>query len=101
MRDSLEDWNVRSDEAVLVANELATNAIVHAGSEFMVEVSLFDHTCRIGVVDRAETRPRLHRRSRSAVHGRGMSIVDSMSHKWGVERRHTGKSVWCDVAVTE
>jgi anti-sigma regulatory factor (Ser/Thr protein kinase) len=100
VRDSLETWKVRSDEAVFVANELATNAIVHAQSEFAVEVSLHDSRCRIEVVDNDPTEPRETPKSTTSSSGRGLALVKALSSSWGVEPRPDGKRVWCDVDVS-
>ena len=100
VRDSLETCKVRSDEAVFLANELATNAIVHARSEFVVEVSLFDSTCRIEVVDNDPTHPREPPKNNSRPSGRGLALVKALSRSWGVEPRSTGKGVWCDIPVS-
>jgi anti-sigma regulatory factor (Ser/Thr protein kinase) len=100
VRDSLENWKIRSDEAVFLANELATNAIVHARSEFVVEVSLVDSTCRIEVVDHDPTQPRELPKSDTTPSGRGLALVNALSRSWGVEPRDEGKGVWCDVAVS-
>ncbi len=100
VRDSLETWKVRSDEAIFLANELATNAIVHANSDFVVEVSLHDSTCRIEVVDGDPTQPREAARSNTSPSGRGLALVKALSSSWGVEPRDEGKGVWCDIAVS-
>ncbi|MGO9343068.1 MAG: ATP-binding protein [Acidimicrobiales bacterium] len=100
VRDSLDNWRVRSDEAVFLANELATNAIIHARSEFVVEMSLYDSTCRIEVVDHDPNRPREAPQSNATPNGRGLALVRALSRSWGVESRDEGKGVWCDVAVS-
>jgi anti-sigma regulatory factor (Ser/Thr protein kinase) len=99
VRDSLETWKVRSDEAVLLANELATNAIVHAKGDFAVEVSLNETTCRIEVVDSDPGQVREPPRNITAATGRGLALVRAMSSSWGVVSRVDGKGVWCDVDV--
>jgi anti-sigma regulatory factor (Ser/Thr protein kinase) len=99
VRDSLETWNLRSEEAVFLANELATNAIVHAHSEFIVEMSTDDEVCRIEVLDRDTQRPKIRARNFDSSHGRGLELVNAMSRSWGIERRTAGKTVWCDISV--
>jgi anti-sigma regulatory factor (Ser/Thr protein kinase) len=99
VRDSLENWCVASDDAVLLANELATNAIVHTHGDFVVEVSVFESTCRIGVVDHDPHRPRVNAALPSDPSGRGLALVDALSKSWGVESRDDGKAVWFDVSV--
>jgi anti-sigma regulatory factor (Ser/Thr protein kinase) len=100
VRDSLSHWCVRSDEAVLLANELATNAIVHTHGDFVVEVSVYNSTCRIGVIDRDPNRRlRVTDASPDDASGRGLALVDALSESWGVESRDEGKAVWFDVSV--
>lgn len=86
-----------SDEAVLLANELATNAIVHTGKGFVVEVSCFDSTVRIGVVDHDSGTPRVKDALPDDSSGRGLALVEALSDSWGIESRDDGKAVWCDV----
>lgn len=93
------DLQVRSEEAVFLANELATNAIVHAGGEFLVEVAVDDSTCRIGVIDHDFQVPEVEGVGHDATRGRGLALVEAMSSSWGVEQRGDGKSVWCEVIV--
>jgi anti-sigma regulatory factor (Ser/Thr protein kinase) len=99
VRESLDTMNLTSEEAVFLANELATNAIVHAGGEFVVEVSINDHTCRIGVIDHVQERPDVTHVDQDATSGRGLALVEALSSSWGVEDRADGKAVWCDVPV--
>jgi anti-sigma regulatory factor (Ser/Thr protein kinase) len=100
VRESLDSLCLGSDEAVLLANELATNAILHAQSEFVVEVSVRERTCRIGVVDHDQRRPdKIEEVDHDATRGRGLALVQALSTSWGVEDRENGKAVWCDVTV--
>jgi hypothetical protein len=74
VRESLDSLCLGSDEAVLLANELATNAILHAQSEFVVEVSVRERTCRIGVVDHDQRRPdKIEEVDHDATRGRGLA----------------------------
>ena len=100
VRESLDTMSLRSEAAVFLANELATNAIVHAGGEFVVEVSITDHSCRIGVIDHAQQeRPGVSVVDHDATSGRGLALVEALSTSWGVEDRPDGKAVWCDVPL--
>ncbi|MFZ0666982.1 MAG: ATP-binding protein [Acidimicrobiales bacterium] len=100
VRESLQRCRVRSDEAILLANELATNAIVHTHKDFVVELSVNDSTCRIGVLDHDTGNPKLTNAKPSDSNGRGLALVKALSNSWGVERRDDGKAVWCDIAVS-
>jgi anti-sigma regulatory factor (Ser/Thr protein kinase) len=100
VRDSLQRCRVHSEEAILLANELATNAIVHTRKDFVVEVSVYNSTCRIGVLDHDTGNPKLTNAKPSDSNGRGLALVKALSNSWGVERRDDGKAVWCDIPVS-
>ena len=94
-----------SDEAVerarLVASELATNAIVHAGSGFDLEVKLRadDHQVWIGVTDdAAEELPAYAERDALRPGGMGLYLVDAMAISWGMHPASRGKVVWACLA---
>lgn len=89
------DWAL--DDATLVCSELVTNALLHARTDFTVEIQVNDHGVRIQVVDgnlRAPSRPEI---PPIATSGRGLLLVEALSAKWGVELREDGKAVWADL----
>lgn len=95
VRQVLGCWgSCRLEEAVLVASELSTNAVVHAGSSFSVVLALLDEGVRVSVRDEApfsdDSEP-----SVDTVHGLG--IVARVSSSWGIERHDQGKTVWSEL----
>lgn len=82
------------DEACLVASELASNAVRHVGSPFMVSVQSSAETVRVAVRDVSRERPR--RITPSQVGGRGLMIVERLSSRWGTDMRPDGKVVWSE-----
>lgn len=83
------------DEIVLVASELATNAVEHARTPFEVALHTDDHL-HIDVVDGSPALPIVRPWSSSAESGRGMQIVDAICDRWGVEVHEHAKRVWCE-----
>lgn len=81
--------------ATLVLSELATNAVLHAGSPFVVRVWSTGESVRLEVEDSSPRLPMITHES--TMSGRGLSIVEALSRSWGAERRGTGKVVWADV----
>ena len=84
------------DEVRLVASELATNAVVHAATEFTVvlegEVTSVLLTVRDGS---SGSLPRLNIAPATAASGRGLHIVDVVSQEWGVgDPEGAPTSVW-------
>jgi anti-sigma regulatory factor (Ser/Thr protein kinase) len=104
VRAALRDTGSESDDVLLVASELVTNAVVHSGCEpghrINVEVSEQSQRVLISVHDpglsdlRAVPRPA----SASAVGGWGLRLVAQLSERWGADRPK-GYRVWAEVAV--
>ena len=76
-------------------SELATNAVLHAGTDFTVSVDLDDAPCACRCATAAAAapraapvRPRRHHRPRPRPGG-------SLAQDWGVEVDGAGKTVWC------
>jgi anti-sigma regulatory factor (Ser/Thr protein kinase) len=97
LRELLRRWELPDDtvdDAVLITTELATNAIVHAGTTFHVVVELQGRLLRIAVIDGC-TRPPRRRTDR----GLGLRIVTRTALRWGWWEYDTGKTVWAEVFV--
>jgi anti-sigma regulatory factor (Ser/Thr protein kinase) len=83
------------EDVELVVSELATNAVVHAGSPFTVTLGASEETVLLEVLDRAHTSPTLVANHTLETSGRGIAIMQAVSRDWGVsELSSGGKSVW-------
>ena len=88
------------DIAVLIASELATNAVQHAASSFVVEVDLRDDAVRVAVRDRSvEGIGVQHEALNHEESGRGLSLVGALSRTWGVRATPRGKVVWAELSA--
>jgi len=78
----------------LVVSELATNALVHGRTPFVVTLSREGDTVRVTVSDDgpwlADTAPH----QSLQVGGRGLVIVNVLSREWGVIAEVASKTVW-------
>lgn len=109
VRYALAAWHLTEatrlvEEAELVASELVTNAVRHArGTSIRVTLTLLGPDgVRVAVVDRSRACPRRCAPDASEAHGRGLLLVNALSHRWGWERmcwqdRVWGKRVWSDL----
>lgn len=88
-----------ADDAQLVVSELATNAVVHAGTPFSVSVRCDGAAIRVSVHDRSLTQPILREAGPSARSGRGLRLVASVARDWGVETACDGKTVWAELPL--
>jgi anti-sigma regulatory factor (Ser/Thr protein kinase) len=93
-----------SETAALLVSELATNAVVHAASDFAVTVVYPTPSgrVRVEVTDRDETQPAPTRPPPNVPHGRGLFLVATLADEWGVRevRRRSGKSIWFELTPT-
>jgi len=87
-------------DAQLVVSELATNAVVHAGTPFTVVLSRDGDSVRLSVTDGMayaldppvatvwfDTR------------GRGLYLVSAYSKDWGITPTQAGKTVWASFSL--
>jgi len=86
-------------EASQVVSELATNSVIHAGTQFEVEISYEAGVLRIGVSDLSPRGPIAKSHSERATTGRGLHLVAAVSEDWGTEARPGGKTVWCTLRL--
>jgi anti-sigma regulatory factor (Ser/Thr protein kinase) len=83
------------DDPQLVVSELVTNAVIHARTEIVVRVVPGDDGgVRVEVLDGSSEVPGPRLASAGANDGRGLTLVDHFTPKWGVDRIPTGKVVW-------
>ncbi|GAB2834319.1 hypothetical protein GCM10027073_73430 [Streptomyces chlorus] len=121
VRAALAEWTERAlpgaerlttragDDAMLVASELVTNAVVHAGTEVRLSCRLEAETGAL-VIEVADRHPSRSPRDsepdapsgespESTEYGRGLRLVAALSEAWGITYRpgaHT-KSVWARI----
>jgi hypothetical protein len=88
-----------ADDAALVVSELATNAVLHAHSEFTVTLTGSEDVIRINVHDTmplpagAEADTTL---PAAPLHGLG--AVAALAVRWGAEPADGGKNVWAELS---
>ncbi|MEU9649137.1 ATP-binding protein [Streptomyces sp. NPDC048110] len=101
LRIHLEYWGLRelADAAELCVSELVANVIKHVGPDTPTTLvaSLRSSHLRIEVHDPdARALPTLTWAAPDAEAGRGMTLVDAVSDRWGVELTGDRKITWCE-----
>lgn len=96
---SLDAWDAVAFETAgeQVISELATNAALHAHSEFTVHLRLDPDCLVVEVSDSSTVLPQQREYSSTATTGRGLTLVTALSDEWGVQSSPTGKTVWCRI----
>jgi len=90
-------WDVSEDlteKAVLVASELVSNSVDHAGTSSTVTVEIDSDALRIGVRDGSGLTPIVRDPALGDGRGRGIVLVDRLAVEWGVHEHLDGKTVW-------
>ena len=95
--NTIGDGDEVTELAVLLVSELASNAIMHARTEFEVSVHVCDEHFRVAVSDSDPTVPLVRSYSPDALSGRGMHIVAATANRWGYESLPDGKIVWFEL----
>jgi anti-sigma regulatory factor (Ser/Thr protein kinase) len=86
-----------SATAGLLASELATNAVMHAGTGFTMVADLAPSSLRVEVEDGSEDLPAVRNMRPNAVGGRGLHLVKELASRWGTETLPSGKRVWFEL----
>jgi anti-sigma regulatory factor (Ser/Thr protein kinase) len=101
----LRHWGHDEDlvsEAALVLSELASNAVIHAGSPFTISLQFEGSLLRIAVRDRCPVPATTHGDGGLLVRApHGLAVIQALSAQWGVENAldGTGKVVWAELRV--
>jgi len=102
VRACLAEWDVgeeATDAAVVVANELASNAVDHARTPFSLVLTPAPPLLRLELTDGSAAEPQLQVHDVSAVRGRGLQMVDALAAEWTFHHHDTGKTVVAMIAL--
>ncbi len=87
----------RTGDAALIATELVTNATLHGAAPVSVAVQVNGDVVRVEVADASPVLPVTPVGPPDGMTGRGLLVVDAMSHQWGVATVPDGKVVWAEL----
>ena len=86
-------------DACLVMSELATNAVVHAGSPFRAFIHRTPGALLIAVKDAGGGTAKFPVGTATGPGGRGLGIVEILADRWGCDALPDGKVVWAEFAL--
>jgi anti-sigma regulatory factor (Ser/Thr protein kinase) len=92
------------DDALLVLNEMTSNAIRHARTEYTITATLTAGTLRLEVFDRDTRPPSLLGLDDQSTSGRGLHLIAALASDWGWRTATSqdgvsGKLVWAEMHV--
>jgi len=101
-REALSEFGLGElwDRVCLLVGEMAVNAILHARTSYSILITRpGDATVRVEVHDGNRVRPR--QKTVLAVdpltYGRGLTLIEATSDRWGVDETEHGKAIWAEV----
>ncbi len=99
LTETLQGWGRDDllDDGQLVVTELATNAAVHAGSDFTVTLSRRGAGVRVVVGDTSRLTPLPSDPAMASLGGHGLHLVGALTSRWGHDLVPGGKVVWADL----
>ncbi|MBB2915144.1 anti-sigma regulatory factor (Ser/Thr protein kinase) [Streptosporangium becharense] len=92
------------DDCVLLTSEIATNAVVHSrsgdGGVFTVTVVCSARSVRVCVQDEGSPQvPCVCHTDPDATGGRGLPLLEALSHRWGLVREGGSNRVWFELVL--
>jgi anti-sigma regulatory factor (Ser/Thr protein kinase) len=94
----LDAWELECEDLPLLVSELATNAVLHARSDFEVTVLRSEGHVRVEVFDQNTRLPSFAVAPPDAYSGRGLMLLRELASAWGVESHSDiGKTIWFEV----
>ena len=96
---SLQAWGLEGleDVACLLVSELASNVVLHAGTELDVHLRRADGRLRVEVHDGSSRMPERKFYSPTSTTGRGLVFLAKLAQTWGTEPTGAGKVVWFEL----
>jgi hypothetical protein len=85
--------------AELIATELVTNAVRHAGGTSGVQVLVCGPSVVFGVCDSSAALPR--RRPPDTDGGRGLTLIEGCADRWGMQIYGGGKTIWAQLTLPD
>ena len=83
------------EDVRLVVSELATNAVAHAQTPFVVSLSMANGSVLLAIEDQSSAVPIRSAPDVTDMSGRGLMIVELISQEWGIRTdARARKSVW-------
>jgi anti-sigma regulatory factor (Ser/Thr protein kinase) len=98
----LDLWDREDPENVvpLLTTEIVSNAVRHAVGSVYLELALLRENLRVEARDGCPDAPVVRRSNPGGVGGHGLTIIDTLARRWGVERYEDSKLVWFEAHVS-
>lgn len=101
---ALDTWGVPPDDrwpALMVVSELVTNAVEHARTPVLLNITMTDGGLLVEVQDESADEPRLRLSDDLSPRGHGLRVVQGLADRWSWMPAPGGKTVWATVPLSE
>ena len=88
------------EQASLLVSELVTNAVMHTKSNVEISVRR-SPIVRVEVRDRSNVLPEPSDTGPLEPGGLGLTVVETLAARWGVDPLPDGKTVWFELDLTD
>jgi MEDS: MEthanogen/methylotroph, DcmR Sensory domain len=88
------------DDAALVLSELASNAVIHAGSPFSIVIRSQESRLRIAVEDVCPFVATEPNGGLIVSPEHGLAVIEALSARWGADCTLHGKVVWAELPIS-
>jgi anti-sigma regulatory factor (Ser/Thr protein kinase) len=92
-----------ADDTVLIISELVTNVVRYCDAALdpiaVITLSRLDASLQIEVHDPNPSLPTHRMPDSGEEYGRGLTIIDALSDRWGHDVTSEGKRMWCELTA--
>jgi hypothetical protein len=100
VRDALHAWELDDIGAMtdVLTTELVSNVVRHVRAPMTVRALRLPSSIRVEIDDPSSEEPVARLPDPLDDHGRGLLLIASLAHQWGVTQHHgDGKTVWFEI----
>ncbi|MDQ1714328.1 MAG: hypothetical protein QOC60_273 [Frankiaceae bacterium] len=103
VRVTLREWDAEHYEwtAEALMSELATNAVIHARTDFLISLQLTADSLVLAVTDGSVLLPKRRRFETTATTGRGIRLVEDLATSWSAVVKGDTKVVSCVIVRSD
>jgi anti-sigma regulatory factor (Ser/Thr protein kinase) len=99
----LELWDYEDPHEIvpLLTSEIVSNAVRHAAGSVGLELALLNgEALLVQARDESPDRPVVRRYNPDRIGGHGLTIIETLARRWGVEQHEGFKVVWFEAPVS-
>lgn len=99
--DQLRTWDLEPavDDSALLVSEVVTDAVLHVRLPIELVVRKVRSAVRVEVFEQGRRSPKPLYPDIETTAGRGLSLVQAVAGRWGIDDIDDGRTVWFEIAL--